>query len=235
MSALLSLALLLGAPAADPIGLGTLWARDEPRCPGRGQPYCPQEGDLVFFSSICCFHSFAYTCAKSGHPWHVGIIVRDACGRLCVFESGGTEDPGVAFIPLECRLRRYLADRRCRRIWIRRVKAPLTPEQTQCLRAFAQMQDGKRFASYCRLCMLSVPGRPLRPTTPEQCRWFCAELVCEALRTCGMCPACWMVPEKTTPQELFNDKRDISCGWHLPETWSPDCNPPPAGPPCAPR
>jgi hypothetical protein len=238
MPALLSLALLLAAPAScppqDPACLGTLWDREEDWCPGGGQSYQPREGDLVFFSSLSCFYSVIFTAAGSGHPWHVGIVARDSCGELCVLEAGGHVFD-VSLIPVEFRMRHHLAKRPHRRVWVRRVKAPLTPEQSRCLTEFAEAQEGKRFAACLRIAALGLPCRPLRPTEPDQARWFCAELVSEALRLCGTCPACWMVPEKTTPRDLFFDRRDLSCGWLPPETWSPDCDPPPPGPLCAPR
>jgi hypothetical protein len=239
MSALLCLSLLVGsAEQAPPIGspgVGTLWSRE---CQGswHGQTYHPQEGDLVFFSSQSAFFCLAYTVARTGHPYHVGIVVRNRCGQLCVYESGGNGLFAIAFIPICPRFYRYLDTRWPRRIWIRRIRTPLTPEQSRCLTAFAEAQDGKRFAPICRMGLMTIPGRPLRPTHPDQQRWFCAELVCEMFRTCGLFSVDGLCPEKTAPRDLFTDRRlDLSTGWHAPETWSPDSCPPPPGPLFAPR
>ncbi len=240
MPSVLALVLLCGtmptmsAPPPAAATVGTLWNRETDWYPGGGQPYRPEEGDMIFFSSISCLFSVVFKIAGSGHPWHVGIIVRNSAGELCVLESGGYKMQ-VALVPVGDRLPEYLEKRKHRRIWVRRIKTPLTEAQSRCLTSFAEAQDGKRYAGYLRICMLGMPSRPLKPTEPNQSRWFCAELVCECLRVCGLCPACWMVPEKTTPQDLFNDKRDVRCGWWPPETWSPDCQPPPPGPLCAPR
>lgn len=234
MPALLSLAMLLGPSASCPCCVGSLWDREADWCPGQCRAYLPREGDLVFFSSVSPFYCMAYYGARSGHPWHVAMVVRDSCGQLRLLEAGGHKHD-VALLDVRERMHGYLEKHSRRRIWVRRVKEPLTPEQSRCLTTFAELQEGKRFAGYCRIGLLGLPCRPLRPTDPEQCRWFCAELVSEAMRLCGMCPACWMVPEKTTPRDLFTDRRDISCGWCPPETWSPDCDPPPPGPFCAPR
>jgi hypothetical protein len=234
MPALLSLALLLGACPAEPACAGTLWDRHGDWCPGLGQPYHPREGDIVFFSSVSCVHAVTFTAARTGHPYHVGIIVRDSCGRLCLFEAGAYRWD-VRLFPVEARLHDYQSKRPYRRLWVRRIKEPLTPDQSRCLTAFAEAQEGKPFAGCFRLAMLALPCRPLRPTEPDQPRWFCAELVSECLRWCGLCPACGMAPEKTTPRDLFTDRHDISCGWIPPETWSPDADPPPPGPLFAPR
>jgi hypothetical protein len=231
----LCLALLLATPAAaqDEATLGTLW---HPAGCGYcdAQPYHPQEGDLVFFSRSSPFFLAAYGVARSCHPWHVGLVIRCPCGGLALFESGSPQYRGVTITPLDCRLLAYVSHPARTRVWVRRLKDPLTEEQSHCLTAFACSQEGKPFASLVRLGLLGVPCRPLRPTEPDQPRWFCAEIVVEAMRVCGLCPACWICPEKTMPRELFTDKVDISCGWHAPETWSKDCDPPPPGPLCAP-
>lgn len=239
MPALFSLTFLLahGDPYLEPLPLpvGTLWCRESDWHPGSGQAYHPQEGDLVFFSSVSPFYLCVYTLGRTSHPWHVGMIVRDSCGELCVLESGGPADSGVALVPVAHRLCCYLHKRPHRRIWIRRIRCPLTPDQSRCLSCFAQMQNGKRFASWFRMGMMGLPNRPLKPTCCDQGRWFCAELVSEAMRYCGLCPAEWLRPEKTSPRDLFTDKVDISCGWEPAETWSPNSAPPPSGPLFAPR
>ena len=240
MHAVLCLTMMLGPIGSSPIGvepagLGTLWPRDQDWCFGLGQPYHPQEGDLVFTSSTSPFFFLAYGVARTSHPWHVGIVSRDECGQLCLFESGGGVWRRVSLGPLEPRLFDYLESTLPRRIWVRRIKAPLTPAQISCLRAFSQAQDGKHFTRLVRIGMIGLPYRPLGPTRPDQDRWFCAELVCQSIRECELCCSGGVCPEKTTPRDLFFDKVDISCGWWPPETWSPTCCPPPRGPVFAPR
>jgi hypothetical protein len=230
----LCLALLLSTPAADqPLGLGNLWLPTEKGyCLDR--PYTPQEGDLVFFSGVSPLYVIAYGVARSGHPWHVGMVIRRTSGELALFESGSPDYRGVAIETLTDRLICYIDHPQRRRIWVRQIRMPLTPEQSRCLTLFAEAQDGKPFTSYLRLGLLGVPCRPLRPTETDQCRWFCAEIVVEAMRLVGLRSACGLQPEKTLPRDLFTDKVDISCGWHCPATWSKGCCPPRCGPPCAP-
>lgn len=234
MAALVSLILLLGAPSSDG-SLGTLWNRQETWQCGGGMTYHPREGDLVFFSSTSPIFALIFGAGRTSHPYHVGMVVRDRHGHLVILESGGTKEHRVVLSPVVERMTEYLEKRPYRRIWVRRNKVEVTPEQSRCLTCFAHAQDGKRFAGCLRMATHVLPGRPLEPTHANQGGWFCAELVCEAMRQSGMCPACWVVPEKSTPRDLFHDVVNVSCGWHVPETWSGDEAPPPPGPWCAPR
>lgn len=215
---------------------GTLWHEPGDPLPCHGERYQPREGDLVFFSSVNPAFVLAYSLAGSFHPWHVGMIVRHSSGELVVMESGGIKNHCVVLRPIYHRLSRYLGYLPRARIWVRRIKHPLTPEQSRCLTAFAERQCGKRFCPLLRLGQMVLPGRPLDPSHPDQDRWFCAELVTESLRTCGLVPWAQLYPEATTPRDLFIDEcPNLSCGWERPRTWSPNCCPPPPGPLCGPR
>ncbi|MFO0880914.1 MAG: hypothetical protein U0840_26615 [Gemmataceae bacterium] len=234
MSVLVTLTLLLAGPGpCEP--LGTLWNRQEPWVCGGGTPYHPQEGDLVFFTSTSPLFGIVFGVGRTSHPYHVGMVVRDRSGQLVIFEAGGTQEYLVVLKPIVERMTDYVTKRSYRRIWVRRIREPLTPEQSLCLTQFAHAQEGKSFACCFRMAAHALPGRPLIPTHPNQHGWFCAELVSETMRVMGLCSAGHMVPHKTTPRDLFYDRRDISCGWHAPETWSADELPPRAGPLCAPR
>src|SRR5262249_58158506 len=83
------------------------------------------------------------------------------------------------------------------RVWIRRRKVPLTPEQSQQLTDFATRQDGKWFA-LPRLGVQLTPFRsrgPVRtyfmgkPQGGDRKSYFCSELVCEACVAAGLLDA----------------------------------------------
>ncbi|MFM7151276.1 MAG: hypothetical protein ACKO23_15685 [Gemmataceae bacterium] len=227
------LAFQIGSPfSSQGEMVGSLWSSDQESnwCCENGVPYSPNEGDIVFFSSMSPIHFLIYKFGGTCHPYHVGIVVRNPEGSLCVFESGAKIKFGVTEIPLPQRMNEYLLIRPYRRIWVRKIKEPLNPEQSRCLTDYAESQCGKKFACFFRMGLMGIPGRPLKPTEWNQDRWFCAELVSETIRYCGLCPCCWIRPEKTSPRDLFKDERNIGVRWHSPKTWSPDQNPPPPGP-----
>src|SRR5205823_2870989 len=85
-----ALAAVLLAQPVDPLEqAGWLW----PGCPTSGcacrVPYCPHEGDVVFMTDAILVQSFTFWLAGTGHPQHMGLIVRRPDGSLAILESGG--------------------------------------------------------------------------------------------------------------------------------------------------
>jgi hypothetical protein len=112
---------------------------------------------------------------------------------------------------------------------VRRLRTPLTQEQSRELTSFAHDQCGKRFA-FGRVLLQGTPFCPrsgLRHalfghTYLNRQRWFCSELVIAAC-----CKASLLDPRSCCgnalyPRDLAVDERfDLSPLYHPPMTWSP--------------
>jgi hypothetical protein len=215
--------------------IGTLWARDES---WGGVPYVPQEGDVLLFGSVSVLFTLTFPLARTWHPWHSGLIVRRSTGDLAMLEDGGDDHPYAALRAPAERLPDWLRKQYWRpRTWVRRRRTPLTPEQSRALTVFAETQAYKPFATTHDFAIMLLPGRPQRRTFPDRDRWYCSELMLEALVTARIvCPSQIPRPEALAPYDILFDKRiDLSGGWHDPAVYSSTRQPPPPGPPLAPR
>ena len=122
------------------------------------------------------------------------------------------------------------------RVWIRRRRMPLTPEESARLTCFAMSVEGKHFALQ-RLGLQLTPFRTRGLFTryvgkPKGDRWsyFCSELVCEACVAAGLLDPERTRPSATYPNDLFFgrshnpfiDKHlDVNACWHPPARWVP--------------
>jgi hypothetical protein len=124
------------------------------------------------------------------------------------------------------------------RVWVRRRRVPLTPEQSARLTAFACAQDGKPFALARWLGQLT----PLRCRGPlntwwmggpqgHRPKWFCSELVTECCVAAGIMDVSIARPTATYPCDLFFGRsynfylnrhleRELQ-GWCPPTRWLP--------------
>jgi hypothetical protein len=215
----------VGAPEPAADAAGFLWPA------GAGGPirYAPREGDLVLYSRRDLPMVIFYGFARIGHPHHCGLVVALDDAGVAVLESGATVVPGqrVALLDVPGRFCGHVRDVPDGVIWVRRVRRPLTPEESARLTAFACAQLGKPFAPYLRLALLALPGRLGRPSRPDQCNWYCSELAAAALYAAGLWPA-GEPPGEVAPADLFFDDIDLSRLWEPPARWTP-CPCPPAG------
>src|SRR5262249_56526119 len=76
-------------------------------------------------------------------PDHMGMVVAMPDGRAAILEAGADCVPKVFLIDAVSRLQGYDG-----LIWIRRLRCPLTPEQSAALTDFALRQEGKRYALF---------------------------------------------------------------------------------------
>jgi hypothetical protein len=216
------------------VPIGTLWARDGS---SGGIPYTPQEGDIILLGSVSPEYSIFFPLACSWHPWHSGLVVRRVTGDLAFFEAGGDIHPYVSFRTPTERLQNWMTKTELRpRAWIRRIKQPLTVEESRELTTFAETQGYKPFVNKNSLFLFVVPGRPLPKTSPDNDRWFCSGMILEALVVAGlMTPRELPRPEALTPFDLLNDRGiDLNRRWAAPLVFSATDQPPPPGPPLAP-
>jgi hypothetical protein len=126
------------------------------------------------------------------------------------------------------------------RLWIRRRRMPLTPEQSAKLTAFCTAQAGKPFATW-RIVGQLTPFRSRGPLRTEfvgkphgeRKSWFCAELVVESLCAADLLDPATARPAATYPRDLFhdcspnpwlNEHLNLSGSWYPPARWTDDPN-----------
>src|SRR4051812_37379201 len=144
--------------------------------------YVPQPGDIMLRLDNSLFWRVTHYMALAFDPNGSGIVFARPDGTMAVLEAGPNDTMWVRTLDLLPHLREYAA---AGRVWIRRRRVPLTPEQSCRLTAFALAQDGKWFA-LPRLGVQLTPFRtrgPLRtrfvgkPRGGERLSYFCSELV----------------------------------------------------------
>src|SRR5262245_11740182 len=210
-TAVLSLAALLPGSPPPSHPSGDLWTY---RCDEKGQtvrevtPYCPKEGDWVFFDDMSEWWTFLYSLACTAPPFHAGIVVKKPDGELAVLESGPDDTLHVYVLDLIPRLHTFAGI-----LQVRRVKRCLTPEESARLTAFAEAQKGKRYAVW-RLLLQGSPfksrGGPVREclayTRFDRKRWLCAEIVVTASALVGLTDPDKVHGSNTYPLDIVDNK-----------------------------
>jgi len=181
-------------------------------------PYLPREGDIVITTS-CCHHVRLFKLAGTGHPLHVGLLVKNENGELTFFEST-VVDRGVTMFPAEERFQHFIDNHRSPLIWVRPIREPLTPEQSQKLTQFALSQQKKGFA-FMRSAAFVLPVERIHKTSTKQWTWFCTELTIE-----GVCQAellsTQVNPATILPEDIYHNRKiDLNGGWLPATTWAP--------------
>jgi hypothetical protein len=198
-------------------------------------PYVPQPGDLMLRLDRSVFWRVTHYLALAFDPNGSGIVFARPDGGLAVLEAGPNDTLWVGTPDLLPHLREY-AD--AGRVWIRRRRVPLTPEESRRLTEFAMAQDGKRFA----LVRLGAQLTPFRSRGPlrtclvgkphgDRGGYFCSELVLEACVAAGLLDPGRVRPAATYPRDLFFGRSlnpyidrhlDVNAGWFPPARWT-DC------------
>ena len=196
------------------------------------EPYTPQAGDIMLRLDTSVFWRVTHYMALAFDPNGSGIVFQRPDGTMAILEAGPCDTQWVETLDAIPHLGDYEA---IGRVWIRRRKVPLTPEQSCRLTAFAMAQDGKRFA-IIRLGAQLTPFRhrgPIRTKyvgkpVGDRRSYFCSELVCESCVAAGILDPARTRPSATYPHDLFFgrsynpfiDKHlDINCQWHPPARW----------------
>lgn len=182
---------------------------DVHRLPAR--PYQPQPGDIVLATDDKFFWKIMHNLAWTGHPHHTGVVFARCDGSLAVLEAGPYDTRWIRTDDVLPHLKKY-EERGL--VWVRARKCPLTPEQSACLTAFCERQDGKKFAISRIMFQLTL----LRPRGPftlktrltgkpkgERNRYYCTELVLEALVAAGALDPERTRPAATYPRDVFMD------------------------------
>jgi len=185
--------------------------RNDPSMPA--ECYEPKAGDIVLFHNAG-LKNILFILAGSPHVTHSAIVVARPDGTLAILETPGPAFPSM-LSDIPSRLRMYPGT-----MWVRRLRVPLTEEQSRCLTAFACSQDNKPYD----LPGIAIPhfGSPYRRfghgcVTPEQMdppRWFCSPLVVAAGVAAGLIDPSRVKLRFTDPQDLKSDRHlDLSPCW----------------------
>jgi hypothetical protein len=218
------------APAAQ---AGSLYVRPADEHGGarpHWEPYCPRPGDLVFFSDNKLFWRGAFALAGTGRPFHTGIVVAMPDGSPGILEAGAFDRATILVIALGPRLRCHEG-----KIWIRRLRQPISPEQSHRLTEFGLEQTTKGYAVGRILLELTPLGahgrfgaRLFGTSSLHRRRWFCSELVVAAAATVGLFDPEVMKPNTIFPRDLFIDQPcDLRAHWEPAARWSPCPEEPP--------
>lgn len=205
--------------AAEPCG----WLLADPQtADGLKEPYFPQPGDIVLYDHKSLRSRFFYTLAHTGKPYHSGIVVNLPNGRPAILEAGPYDYVHVYLMDALPRMRTHTGT-----IWVRRLRVPLTPEQSVRLTHFALHQTGKGFALF-RIVLEVTPfrahgalhSRIFGSPKTERHGWFCSELVIAAMAVAGLVDPHIVKPNTVYPRDLFLDYPfDLEPGWEEPRRW----------------
>ena len=199
------------------------------------EAYVPQPGDIMLRLDGNLFWRVTHYMAGAFDPNGSAIVFAQPDGSLALLEAGPNDCMWIKTPAMLPHLGEYAAEGK---VWIRKRKVPLTPEQSACLTAFAMKVDGKIFALQ-RLGWQLTPFRtrgPLRtyfigkPHGDSRLSYFCSELVCESCVAAGLLNPETTRPSATYPHDLFYgrsfnpylDKHlEFNCGWYPPARWVP--------------
>jgi hypothetical protein len=188
------------------------------------QPYVPQPGDLLLYDDFNPLFHFAFWVVHTAPPTHTAIVVARADGSSASLELTGPRvlTAKVSMVDVEPRLAHYPGI-----VMVRRLRQPLTAEQSRELTRFAEAQVGKSFAVgrvALQATLLSPRfglGRSLfGHTYLDRDRWFCSELVVAACATCGVLDPRAHCGNAIYPRDLAVDEAlDLSRWYHPPVVW----------------
>jgi hypothetical protein len=204
---------------------------------GPAEPYNPQPGDIYMSTDTLWIARLGHRMAFSGPPHHSGIIFARPDGRMAVLESGPFNGFWVETLDVDACMCEH--DRRTEKVWIRRRRTPLTPEQSRCLTEWALAQEGKRFAIFrlmAQVTLLRCRGHFrtgwLGGPHGQRSSYFCSELVMESCVHVGLVRPEDARPCATYPRDLFFDDSSIPFlkkhlhvmaeGWYPPARWECD-------------
>ena len=200
------------------------------------EPYVPQAGDIYLATDASWIIRLGHAMALSGAPHHSGIVVCQPNGQIGILESGPFNTLHVAIVDFHHDLEKH--ETRGEKVWIRRRRTPLTPDQCAELTKWAAAQNGKLFAGgrmMMQLTQIRTRG-PLRTyfmgyPHGERFSYFCSELVLETCVHIGLLSPDVTRPSATYPRDLFFDHSTnlflnthftLADGWYPPARWASD-------------
>ncbi len=200
------------------------------------EPYVPQPGDIFLATDQRLWFRLGHLIAGANGMHHSGLVIALPDGGTGLIEAGPFNKIQVEIMNPYQHMSNHAAAGD--RVWIRRRKVPLTPEQSARLTAFACAQNGKPFALVRWFGQLT----PLRTRGPiktwfvgqpqgDRPKWFCSELVTECCVAAGIMDRATARPTATYPSDLFWGHsynlylnchlNDLERGWNPPARWLP--------------
>jgi hypothetical protein len=210
-------------PAAEPTSYLHRMQPKDNKVEFQKELFRPQEGDLVLYDSHQPVITRIYKLVGTDGPLHTGIIYKKTDGTPAVLEAGAEYVPKVASFDIHKRLHEYDGS-----VLVRRLKSPLTEEQSRKLTDFCVAQDGKYYA----VGRLVLQGTPLRArgwrtpwlgrTALDRDRWICSELVVAAATAASVLDAKLFPANGLYPRDLTYDEHyDLSPFYERPALWYP--------------
>ena len=187
--------------------------------------YQPRPGDIILCEDYNRFYHIIFRLASTAPPTHAAIVVARADGSPALLDLTGphTLTAKVIIHDIEPRLKNYPGT-----VMVRRIREPLTTDQTVALRRFAETESGKSFA-FPRVVLMGTPfcaRTGLRrelfgKTYLTRDRWFCSEMVVSACASAGIVDGKRCCANATCPRDLAVDETlDLSRIYHPPVPWS---------------
>jgi len=197
------------------------------------EPYTPQPGDIFLATDQQLWSRVGHWLAGGGGLHPSGIILMRSNGGPALIEAGPFNSLKIAILDPCTHMREHVAAGD--RVWIRRRRVPLTPEQSARLTEFAEAQDGKPFAMLRMLAQVT----PFRSRSPlrvyflgtahgSRDKFFCSELVMESCVAAGLHDPFTARPDSTYPRDLcfgrsinryLNEHLELDAGWYPPARW----------------
>jgi hypothetical protein len=174
------------------------------------RPYVPREGDIVFYHNSSRWWEFLFSVAGTAPPTHCGIVV-SINGDPVLLESapddGTVGGLRVRLLDAKSRLQNFEYS-----MWVRRLKQPLTPDQSADLTRFGVAQEGKPYA-VVRFVFQITPLRAhgslrrfLGRTDPDRWTWICSELVVAGCAAAGLIDGDRYPANAAYPLDIFDDR-----------------------------
>jgi hypothetical protein len=199
---------------------------------GPAEGYLPQPGDIFLATDQAAWARAGHWFAGGAGVHHSGILFARSDGRMALLEAGPFNSVRVEVVdPIE-HMRKHVGAGD--RVWIRRRRVPLSPDQSACLTAFAEAQEGKPFATL-RLMAQVTPLRSRGPLRTwfmgkphgQRKSYFCSELVMESCVAAGLVNPATTRPPATYPRDLFyGHSFNLYLNCHLPQNLEPGWFPP---------
>jgi hypothetical protein len=202
---------------------------------GPMESYVPQPGDIFLATDESFWLRLGHAAVGGAGVHHSGLIFARPDGSLGLIEAGPFNELVTRVLdPYQHMYNHFAAGTR---VWVRRRRIPLTPEQSARLTAFASRHEGKPFALALGLSFMTPFSRRGVLRTPfvgrvhgDRPRYFCSELVVECLVAAGLVDAATARPAATLPRDLFfgrsgnpylNRHLNMEPGWYPPARWLP--------------
>jgi len=187
-------------------------------------PYYPQAGDIFLYDDLVPWHHLLFKLAGTGPPTHAAIAIERPDHKVALLELTGPTviKAKVEIMDVYPRLTSYEGT-----VMVRRLRQPLTEEQSADLTNFAFAQEGKNIAFKRGL----LQGTPFRArsglrrqffghTYFDRKRWFCSEIVVAADCACHLLDPHVYRANAMYPRDLaFDENYDLSGLYHKALPW----------------